>query len=172
MVSPGKSLLFLQPQSPYCLIVTDLLPVCSLMQVQRKLLYQRVQLSFARIQLGITAGRSTLQRPCAEARSSKSRLVLDPCLCKVSLDLHRIAGHAQLPDIKALVDVNAITVHLTPDAVAALSLALADQQMPDAKASSPRQHTGQSPTEVSVHSASQHYNLSVSSDKARLACSK
>ena len=126
------------------------------MQVQSRLLYQRVQVSFASIQLGITAGRSTLQLHAPETRSSKSSVVLDPCLCKVSLDLHRIAGHAQLPDVKALVDVNGITVHLTPTAVGALSQALADHQLPGNGASLQRQDSVQSHAEASVCSTSQH----------------
>ena len=76
--------------------------------------------------------------------------MLSPCQCKVSLDMHRSAGHAHLPDLKALVDVDGIKVQLTPESVGVLSMTLAECQAPDAGSNSKKDHVTSPDTEVSL----------------------
>lgn len=103
---------------------------CHVMQVQVKILYQRLCIKLDAVQLSTGSSSSTL--------SSQGTSVLSPCRCTAFLDLHRASGDAVLPQVKALVKLDRVQVQLTPDSMAVLQQSLvhtggqADpQQVPD-----------------------------------------
>ena len=94
------------------------------MQIQSQVLYQRFQVSFASIQMHITAGQTFLQASSSWGGSRGGTPVLSPCQCTAYLDMHRVSGDAQLPDTKALINLDAVDVQLTPEAITILGDAL------------------------------------------------
>ena len=106
------------------LSVVVLMAVGYVLQIQSHVLYQRFQVSFASIQMHITAGQTFLQASSSRGRSRGGTPVLSPCHCTAYLDMHRVSGDAQLPDTKALVNLDAVDVQLTPEAITILGDAL------------------------------------------------
>jgi hypothetical protein len=56
--------------------------------------------------------------------------VLSPCCCTAYLDLHRVSGDALLPQLKALVELDRVQVHLTPASMATLQFSLLQSSGP------------------------------------------
>ena len=86
------------------------------MQVQVKILYQRLCIKLDAVQLSTGGSSSSLSLPGPS--------VLSPCRCTAFLDLHRASGDAVLPQLKALVKLDRVQVQLTPDSVAVLQQSL------------------------------------------------
>lgn len=85
-------------------------------QVQTKVLYQRLRVSIEALQLSTGSSSSSL--------SAKRTAVLNPCQCTAHLDLHRASGDALLPQLKALVELDRVQVYLTPASMAHLKQSL------------------------------------------------
>jgi len=90
--------------------------------VQTKVLYQRLCITLDAVQLS-TGNRSS-------SLSSSGTTVLSPCRCTAYLDLHRAQGDALLPQLKALVELDRVQVHLTPASMAALQSSLLQSSGP------------------------------------------
>lgn len=86
------------------------------MQVQVKILYQRLCIKLDAVQLSTGSSSSSL--------SPQGTNVLSPCRCTAFLDLHRASGDAVLPQVKALVKLDRVQVQLTPDSMAVLQQSL------------------------------------------------
>ncbi|DBA81627.1 TPA: hypothetical protein ACH3X1_007382 [Trebouxia sp. C0004] len=115
-----------------------------LTQVQTKVLYQRLCITLDAVQLSTSTRSSSL--------SSAGTTVLSPCRCIAYLDLHRASGDALLPQLKALVELDRVQVHLTPASMATLQCSLLQSSGPaDAEQShSETEQTGQPLAEVNV----------------------
>ena len=85
-----------------------------MMQVESQVLYHRYQISIASIQMHIAACETPLQN---QGGQHKGNPILSPCQCTAYLDMHRVSGDAQLPNMKALVNLDNIDVQLNPEAV-------------------------------------------------------
>jgi len=90
--------------------------------VQTKVLYQRLCITLAAVQLSTGNRLSNL--------SPAGTTVLSPCRCTAHLDLHRASGDALLPQLKALVELDRVQVHLTPASMAALQCSLLQSSDP------------------------------------------
>ncbi|KAA6426735.1 MAG: vacuolar sorting-associated 13F-like [Trebouxia sp. A1-2] len=115
-----------------------------LMQVQTKVLYQRLCITLDAVRLS-TANRSS-------SLSSSGTTVLSPCRCTAYLDLHRAPGDALLPQLKALVELDGVQVHLTQAFMATLQSSLLQSSGPAdvEQLHSATEQTGQPLAEVNV----------------------
>ncbi|KAL0051145.1 hypothetical protein WJX82_002690 [Trebouxia sp. C0006] len=115
-----------------------------LTQVQTKVLYQRLCVTLDAVQLSTGNRLSDL--------SPAGTTVLSPCRCTAYLDLHRASGDALLPQLKALVELDRVQVHLTPASMATLQSSLLQSSGPaDAEQlHSEAEQTGQPLAEVNV----------------------
>ena len=102
-----------------------------MMQVESQVLYQRFQISIASIQMHIAACETPLQSLPIQGGQYRGTHVLSPCQCTAYLDMHRISDDAQLPNMKALVNLDGIDVQLNPEAVDILGGVLDQQSTPN-----------------------------------------
>ena len=83
-----------------------------MLQVQTQVLYQRLRVTLAAVQLSTGSSASSLP--------VHGTCVLSPCQCTAYLDLHRASGDAVLPQLKALVELDRVKVQLVPFSLAVL----------------------------------------------------
>lgn len=111
------------------------------MQVQRLVLHQRMELSFASMELHTTASHMPLQTSHGGDMPHGTRLVIRPCQCTAFLDMHRIPGDAHAPSMKALVNFDETHILLNPEAISILEKVFDQQE----DSSRPQQETASTP---------------------------